>query len=343
MQIRILILSFCLLIFNTLSAQIITLDAETNEPIPFVEIFNEEGVFLGNSDENGLISDFILNKIKTNPSLKSIRLQQMTYEKLSIELDLFLSSKKIFLKRKIIDLDELIVKPNNKKYGIILEGYYRGFQLSGKDLEYYSEGKIQIYYKNDFSYGLNKRIEERHYYNNKIKQNSNFTINMVGPIIPSFGDISKGKKVSKKSYSEEKNILLIENLKNDLSNPRTIKLLGNESIIYFENETYILNAKNESEIQANTLSYFKIAKNLKFKCKACKDFQDYSSINEFFVTDIKIIDYKPKDFIKFTGTSESSNFQSEFWKEAEKNPFFEPLEKHLYQKILNDLTLYPVK
>ena len=338
-----LISILCLLIFNTLYAQIRTLDMETNEPIPFVEIYSEEGMYLGNSDEQGIISSLLLDKMKGNASIKRIRLQQMTYDKVYMDISTFLSSTTVYLKRKVIDLDELIVKPSNKKYGILLEGYYRGYQFSGQDLEFYSEGKVQLYYKNDFSDGLNKRIEERHYYNEKTNKTGNFTMKMVGPNVSNFNEINKGKKVTTKSYSQEKNVIAIENLKYDMLNPKNIKLLGNESNIYFYNDSYIFNSRNDSQILGRDLIYYKTARNLKFKCKKCKDFQDYSSVNEFFVTDMKIVEDKPKGFKVYTGVAENSRFQTEFWKEAEKNPFFEPLDARIRKKISEDLTLYPLK
>jgi hypothetical protein len=343
MKIKIIASLISFFTFSSLFAQIRTLDAETDEPIPFVEMYSEEGVYLGNSDEQGIISSLLLDKLKGNASIKQIRLQQMTYDKVSMDLETFLSSSTVYLKRKVIDLDELIVKPTNKKYGIILEGYYRGYQFSGQDLEFYSEGKVQLYYKNDFSDGKNKRIEERHYYNDKIKQIDNFTMRMVGPNVPNFYEITKGNKVTKKAYSQEKNIIAIENLKYDMLNPKNIKLLGNESNIYFYNDSYIFNSRDDSQTLGSDLVYYKTARNLKFKCKECKDFIDYSSVNEFFVTDVKIVNDKPKGFKVYTGAAENSRFQTEFWKEAEKNPFFEPLDARIRKKISEDLTLYPSK
>ncbi len=341
-----ILILFSFLSFIKLNAQILVVDSNTSEPIPFVEVYAENGMYLGNANNMGIMPPLLSEKIKSYSGLVNVILQHLSYEKLSIDKNSFLGKTKILLKPKIILLEELVVKPPNKQKALVISGYYRSYQLKGGRLEYFSDGKVELLYENPEGQGLNKRLHERVWYNKDMPPEGNFTIGMVGPAVPSFKILlNKNAKAQNlyKQASKDSNFVVFEHRKNDILNPKEIKFLGNESIIHFYTETYVFSIPYGDVIDPALLKYFKVAKSLKFKCKKCADFQDYSMQTEFFISDIKYLDQKSKDFKKFTGESKQSHFEPNFWQESESHPFFQPLDKHIINAVEKNLTMYPIK
>ena len=84
-------------------------------------------------------------------------------------------------------------------------------------------------------------------------------------------------------------------------------------------------------------------KSLKFQCKDCDEFQDYFMQSEVFITDVQYYDtISKKDYSKFTGAPRNSHFKEDYWSDAEKHRFFQPLNEKVKTELLK-LTLKPLK
>ena len=102
------------IVFFQLNAQINIVDKESNDVIPFVEIYDMSGNIIGFSDENGTIIKEIIEKIN-QLNTSSIQFSHISYKTSLIPKNIFLESKQIYLTREIIILDEAVVVPNKKK------------------------------------------------------------------------------------------------------------------------------------------------------------------------------------------------------------------------------------
>lgn len=338
-----------ILIASDCFSQILIIDAQSKEAVPFVEIFTEYGAYLGNADENGIVSLAVIDKIRHINGSSILVLNQMAFEKLALSCKDILSLKTISLQPKSIELNEVLVVPQKGETTIVLTGYYRSYQLKGDQLEYFSDGIIELAYNPNDTKGLNKRLSERSWFNPNIVPESNFIIKMVGPPVPDFKTITDFKEDKKNSiYSllqsdNNKSLTIVEVLKNDLENVKTIKGLGNKSIINFHKEKFVFQTNNSQNAKVKYLDYYSINKGLKFKCKDCDDFQDYFMQSEIFITNIKYYDtFSKKTYSKFTGSPSNSHFTENYWSGAEKHRLFEPLNEKI-KKALLKLTLNPVK
>lgn len=72
--------SVLILLNQELYSQIKIINSNTKEPVPFTEIYEESGRFLGFADENGVITVQILEKIQ-NSNIANIRLSHLVLEK----------------------------------------------------------------------------------------------------------------------------------------------------------------------------------------------------------------------------------------------------------------------
>lgn len=330
-------------------SQILIIDSVNKESVPYVEIFTEEGIYLGNADEKGIISLRILEKIMQSKESTVLVFNQMAYKKLTIQSKDIANLKAISLQPKEIELNEVVISPLNSAAILVLTGYYRSYQLKNGQLEYFSDGKIELAYGPNESKGLNKRLSERTWFNPNIKSESNIIINMVGPPVPDFNTIVKIKEDKKKSIytllqsNKNKNLTIVEVLKNDFENVKTIKALGNKSIINFHKEKFGFATSHSENLNANYLDYYSINKSLKFKCKDCDVFQDYFMQSEVFITNVQYYDtFSKKEYSKFTGYPRYSHFEKDYWSDAEKHSLFQPLNKNIKTELLK-LTLKPLK
>lgn len=332
---KITLFIFPIFLFHSLNAQIQLKDAETNQAIPFVEVYSESGAFLGVCDESGVLYVEVIKKVKDSPTIQEVIFKHISYEKKRIGRDMFFNLSSIYLTPRVRVLDELIIKPKGKKSVILLSGYYRSYQTKESKLEYFTEGTVEIIYEKGSEKSLNKRIEERTWQDIHSKPQSNIIINMTGPPIPTItyfveeNQKSKPEATFKIKLAENINQLSVEIPKISPSNPKTIQLLGNESIIGYDNEVYAFQTNKVENLLPQYLSYFKKIKELKFKCKSCSEYLNYHLEAELFITRVTFLDTKPNGFSKFTGFKENSHYERAFWKDFETHPFFEPLPKFI--------------
>ena len=327
--------------------QIIVVDSTSNDPVPYVEVFTDDGKYIGGANDKGIIELTVIDKIRLVNETANLVFGQMAYNKRTFTKAEALAVKTITLTPKFINLEDAIVTPN-KNALVILSGYYRSYQLRGDKLEYFADGNIEIVY--DQKKSLHKRLAERSWFNKNMPPRSNFSIDMVGPPIPdikTITELEKGQKNIIYSLSksiENKNISLIEVLKNDSENVRSIKVFGNTSIINFYKEKFIFKTSDPKNNGIDFLDYYSINKHLRFKCKECDDFQDYSMQSEFFVTDVKYSNtISKKEYSRFEGYPKYSHFKDEYWKEAEKHRLFQPLNEKIKELLKSQLTMNPVE
>lgn len=353
---------FLLFISYTVNAQVVLIDKITKEPIPFVQVFDSEGKFYGMSNSSGVLDIQSLQNSET----KKLILYHMSYTEFTGSIKDFLQAKNILLEPKVFSLSEVIVTPSKSRKYFKISGYYRGYQFRDNRLEYFSDGKIELLYDSPLrKTPLVNRVEERFFTSSKL-QNRNFIINMIGPIVPELSILPNNLEdsyVLSKSPSNnlfhildrkgasKKGIIKVDDTYSRIElqpisseNPKIIRLLGNESIINHKEVFYAFVGDIFKYEKLDNLLYHKWTQNLRYKPKDFTTYETFEAVKELFIYSVEYTDEKPpKKFDKFTGFKKESNFSTNFWGEAEKHPFYQPLPSGVAESLKNNLILLPKK
>jgi hypothetical protein len=361
---RIFLLIF-LLCYGLLKAQVKVVDKVDNEPIGFVQVYTTEGDYLGSTNEGGFLEKELLNIMKTY-DCSGFTFNHVTYLEVKVDKTTFNNTEVIYLSPNVRLLNEAIVTNKRKKGFLKIRGYYRSYQFNENKLEFYSDGKIEVVYNSNLKKApLVKRVEER-FFENPLNKQSGFIINMTGPITPEIqvqpDDLSKLYTVSELTSSDKYSLKNLETNKQighivskenfirlelqtlSRESPKIIKALGNISVIDYENEYYIFSGTTPSDLHPVNINYHKWTQNLRYKGKKDNAFSPFEAVKEIFIDSIEYIEAIPKDgFSRFTGTENNSNYTTEFWKEAEKHPFYQPLPSGVAESLKNNLKILPNK
>ncbi|AEI50391.1 hypothetical protein [Runella slithyformis] len=345
-----------------LKAQITIRDTESNENISFVELRDLAGRILGMSDENGIVSKDVIEKIEKGNS-NDILIYHMSYKPLQIGKNRLLEMNSINLTRNIIMLDEVVVSSNSKTTSfLVLKGYFRSYNIIDNQLKSYADGMVEYLYpnssKNDI---LIKRIQERSFLLPGGKGvPALMNINIVGPRIPdmnltnesaaktySFFDnenqdyflFAKNKtvRVNKIPLENGKNAILQEISYLTAEDKKVVRRFGNESIHEYHNESSVYNASDSTEISLENLIYHKEIRKFKMKGKNDERFQDVEDVGEFFVEKVDYLQEKPKGFSRFTGFNGFSNYSSKFWEQNSAKKLYNPLPDAILKSLNNDI------
>lgn len=356
---------FVFLIPEYIFGQIRILDIETNESIPYVEVFSIRGELIGVSDVNGVINSTILNVLKLSES-NEFTLNHMAYEELIYQKNDLLKIDNLKLKPKNWNLDEFVFTAKKQKYYLKLNGFYRSYQINDGVVRHYAEGKIELLYPPNLKkYVQNKRIEERYFTDKKyLKTDSKgqtILYKMVGPPIPdskvSIADIEKDFKVSK-IHNNQYNIISKEDnqkvgsiLKNNITkiisydiayispeNEKKYSGFGQESIFRNRNIYSIFKNTDISKTSIGDLVYLKQLTRLKTKYKKDLEFQNIESVSELYITNVEYLKSKPKGFGNFTGVKNRSFYSTNFWEELEKSQLYHELPQGISTSIKLNLS-----
>lgn len=345
----------------SLKAQIVIKDVESNENISFVELrdFNER--ILGISDENGIVSKDIIEKIAKGNS-NDVFLYHMSYKPFKTLKSQFLESNIISLSRNTIALDEVTVLPNKTKSFVLVKGYFRTYDIVDNQLKSYADGIVEyLYPENSKSDILIKRNQERSLLLPSGKGlPALMNINIVGPRIPDMNltnenaaktysffdnknnnyfllDKNKTVRLNKIPLKDGKNGILQEISYLTAEQKKTVKRFGNESIHEYHNESSVYNVSDSNEISLANIIYHKEIRKFKMKGKNDERFQDVEDVGEFFVEKIEYLQEKPKNFGRFTGFNGFSNYGSKFWEDVSSKKLYKPLPEAIFKSLTNDL------
>jgi len=353
-----LLVAFLCHFFGT-KAQILIKEKESDQNIPFVELRDLGGRILGMSDENGIISQEVIDKI-AKIDVNEVSFNHISYQTIKLQKRQFLNSKFITLSRNTIVLDEVIVSPNKVNYSFLLvKGYYRTYNIIDTQPKSYADGIVEYLYPNNSKDDiLIRRLQERSYlHSTGITMPTLMNINIVGPRVP---DMNLTNENEIKTYSffdnENKDYFLLAKqdilkirkipLKNgeyailqeiaylSPEEKKIIKRFGNEALHEYHNESSVYKTNDSTAISLENLLYHKEIRKFKMKGKNDERFQDVEDIGEFFVEKIEYIQEKPKGFSRFSGFNGVSNYDYKFWEDISNNKLYKPLP----DAILNSLT-----
>lgn len=334
-------------------------DSLSQEKIPFVEIYSDNGDLIGVTDKDGIISED-LNKeiILSNSNL--LTFVHSTFKNKIVTVDSFKKNSVVILNPIAIKLNEIVVnsKPNNYKY-LKLKGYFRSVQ-SMKDVPlYFMDGIAEYYIPRNSSKVIMKIIFSRSLENRESDtfDPEYFPIKAGVPLLENFlnYEILSNEYVLKNS---EKDIKLIFG-KNDgiemgtlskfnensafqvelisPNKPKKINFLGIE--VQYNNR--IVNAvydRNDfSKIGFDNLIHFKETMLFNYKIKKSMTLTKVDLTYEFFLLDKEFVnDKESKGSDSFYKFKRESYYQDKFW-EYINNAFFQPLPESLKKYIEENL------
>lgn len=300
-----LLIVFFVFINNLLLSQIKLLDIETNECIINVDIYNKDLNYIGSTNSSNEISKLLINNILLYKDY--IVLKSTFYEDKKINIGELLSINKIFLTKKVYNLEEVVVSNKKIKNKIKITGYYRSTQLNNNKIHLFNDGIVEYYIdlkKNKVSPLLKtNRIFE----NKEIKQLSNkIHFSVVGCPNIYNNEFKKAKdiKIENKSQLIEKRIIF-----NDSTKVSNYGFLGHESIL----SDYSVIIVYKDSINIENLLYHKELRKYKIKTRKDKIYTDIESIHEFFVTNIQFIEDLEKPNCRLYVFNKGKLYDKAFW------------------------------
>ncbi|TBH76572.1 hypothetical protein [Aquirufa nivalisilvae] len=311
---------FLILISFIGKSQVLILDNTSQKPISNVEVFNNKGILLTTTNENGEID---LIKEEDFP----VTFSHFLYH--NFESKSF--SKVVNLSPKSIILNDVVVKGNPNKY-IIIEGYYRGFQTKNDTLDVFADAKIKwiisTWEKESVGYEILASrflLSKKYKYYKQGKVFFGMRLNTLPHLQTDFKNFTKNTNALVSFHYEENNGF-----------EKEIKFLGNSSkIILNQDEIFSTSVQYPFE----NLKFFNHKHKLIFSSKKSHVSDRYEAIDEFIPSQIYFSNELPRNFQKKILISGKSNFDSNFWKEFEENRNFKKLSSAINNSLENSMEL----
>ena len=347
-------------------SQIPIVDAETNESIPFVEIYTLNGDIIGITNIGGLLDRELLSLIKEKDS---ISFNHLSYKENLLAVEDVLNFREIRLtpEKNLLQEVTLIGKRKKIKTFLKLKGYYRNYQTNDNEVKYFTDGIVEYYIPlNNKNKIWNRRIQERSFVNKKLEKEEKkrlkmVVINTAGPPHPdkrftksflekehytfahenketqsiSLNGIKKG--VVHMSPEKKTTSLQIQLISKD--QPKEYKGFGYNSIIVNNLGFAVYNTLSLDSLINKKLVYHKEIRKLRFKHKKDKEYQYIEGYHEFFITEAEILsEFKKSFYSKWFGFNRNSDYVTEYWKDFEQHPFYKPLPTGVEWALKNKLT-----
>lgn len=237
------------LYFSCGYSQISIVDNQTKEKIGFVDIYDQNDVFIGSTNDKLFIDDELKNRILKQSNFVTIK--AAFYEQRKLVIDDFINLKEIFLEKKVYQLDEVIVQNNRNKKYLKITGYYRSTQINNDVLQYFNDGIVEYYIALKSNKITPRSLTNRAFENKNIKQiTTNFYFSVVG--IPNINKLDKEKNVNYK-ISKENQLIKKVYVLNDSTSVKEMSFFGTKSILEDYSTTMIFN----DTLTNHNLLYFK--------------------------------------------------------------------------------------
>jgi len=347
-------------------SQIPIVDAETNESIPFVEIYTLNGDIIGITNIGGLLDRELLSLIKEKDS---ISFNHLSYKENLLAVEDVLNFREIRLtpEKNLLQEVTLIGKRKKIKTFLKLKGYYRNYQTNDNEVKYFTDGIVEYYIPlNNKNKIWNRRIQERSFVNKKLekeekKRLKTVVMTIAGPPRPdkrftksflekehytfahenketqsiSLNGIKKG--IVGKNPDNKTTSLQIQLISKD--QPKEYKLFGYHSVIENHLGFSVYNTTSPDSLNNKKLIYHKEIRKLRFKHKKDKEYQYIEGYHEFFITEAEILsEFKKSFYSKWFGFNRNSDYVTEYWKDFEQHPFYKPLPTGVEWALKNKLT-----
>ncbi|MEL7600184.1 MAG: hypothetical protein AAGU18_08805 [Proteiniphilum sp.] len=162
------IMLFCLFLVFILSArsQIKIIDETTNQPIPFVHVFTDDGKLGVVSNLKGMITEKDVSLLTLDMNATLI-IQHVVYSSKQVKASDLVHEKEIFLSARSINLDEIVVTPQKHPYiHVGLKGFFRSYVLLNNEPKYYVDG-IATYYLSKKSQKVRMELHQYRVFRNE--------------------------------------------------------------------------------------------------------------------------------------------------------------------------------
>ena len=328
-------------------SQIQFLNQQTNEPIPNVKIFNEEGKILSISSSTG---KSFLKRVENSESdtvnifHPNFKIEYLPYKKL-LEND-----KHILVPSDYENLEQVVISSDKPRY-LKISGYYLSYQLIDDKPQSFSDGVIEFFIDlkkskvKDYNIKESRTFKDKNYIS-KLKKTKPKAVSMLGANLLPFSfeeEIllnewqNRDQKFSEVvdedwvgNFSTQKNGSTLTIEYQTPENPRKISLLGLKTVIdhhLIQEEFYSTDPKVEN--LKSVTKYFSSEREKK------GEKIEYELEQDFFISDFEYID---KDELKLatdeTNHNTSTNFSSDFW-----SPFQSFVPPAIQEKLYEDIKL----
>ena len=146
-QQRLTILFFLVFLSTVSHAQICVLDGNDHSAIAFVQLIAPDGRLVGASNTGGTIDTTSLNRFAKNND--SLVVQHLSYEKRMMSWKDMKRAGNIYLVSREVRIPEITVTNRKEKMVLVLEGYFRSYQLKDSVPEYFADGMVKYFIWND--------------------------------------------------------------------------------------------------------------------------------------------------------------------------------------------------
>ena len=334
-------------------------DSISNEPIPFVEIYSDQGDLLGRTDYSGKIGNQLFQKI-LDSKISNIAFVQSFYQSKEIAVETFKNNQTVKLSPLVLSLLEVVVQPNSDYKNLLLTAYFRSLQIDKVENRphYYMDGFVKFYINQKTGkiktvFICNHSLENKNITHFKETKTVFIGIKSCGVPdllnIPQYSTLSKKYSLAtemdsiiiadKKQVEKTMGRIISKNNNTELSlnlYPEEQSFFGIKGIYNDHNVFAVYEGINLTDYSLNDLVYFKESKSVEAKKK--EKSQKADVIYEIFVVDKE---YTNEDFkgnfgyywFVPSGSVEICN------KEVD-NVYFQPLPSSLSEYMKNHLTEY---
>lgn len=326
-------------------SQVKFLNKTNNEPVSNVKIFNQTGEIIDISNSKGIV-ELKKNRISENDSLNifhsNFLVKYMTLKELLAQKNILLTPS------DFTNLEQVIVTAKKPRY-LKISGFFLSYQLIDNNPQSYCDGIIEYYidlkkYKiKDYKIKYSRIFKNRKLMS-ELKKSKPKAVSMLGSnILPfnfkeeillnewqnknlEFPEILDKDWVGVINSDEKNSNITIEYYTPE--NPRTISLLGLETIVhnYLIQESFNSNKPKIENLKS-------IAKYYSSEMKKKEDKIDYELEQDFFVSNFKYLNKEQyKSATEDLDENLITNFSSNYWEEYQN--FIPPaIENKLYKEL----------
>lgn len=304
-------------------SQISIIDNQTKEKIGFVDIYDQNDVFIGSTNDKLFIDNELKNRILKQSNFVTIK--AAFYEQRKLVISDFINLNEFFLEKKVYQLDEVIVQNDRNKKFLKITGYFRSTQLNNDVVQYFNDGIVEYYIDLKTNKITPRSLTNRAFQNKNIKQiTSNINFSVVG--IPNINKLDKDKNVSSK-ISKENQLIKKVYIHNDSTSVKEMSFFGNKSILKDYSTTLIYN----DTLTNNNLLYFKENRKYNIKSKKDTNYTNIDAIHEFYVTNVEYVNIAEKQNCRFYVFERNKKYDYQFWKKI--NNIVYDIESNSSQKL----------
>lgn len=361
---KIEVLFLLLISYLPSNAQIKVIDSTDHKSIAFAQLIASDGRLVGTADANGRIDTTLVDRFVKNSD--TLEVQHISYKNQSKSWEDLKNAGSVYLLPREVIIPEITVTNKKEKMVLVLEGYFRSYQLKDSVPEYYADGLVKYYIWNDGKRFKNKVEAYRLFRNqeilDKIKKRS-ITLTEGAPAIPyieptsilkqlnthyvfkdSIGQTSILKENSVVGYVRTNGAQKQVQINIDWIAPARAlvrSLFGYETRITHEEVTETYHAESTSLISRANLESWHNYHQYFYKQKKEKAYKNIQIISDFYV--LKSY-YGPKSAMKAMlsstgwGIPQSHSYTSEYWTQLGKT--VPPLNPNIQKLLGTKLMMY---